>query len=123
MLNSSLGLLVLPREDKLNSLPKTDLPNNIKHTVKSCLDNNNTSYLYSFNEYIIGLRNAIIHWGQNNSLLFKVKTNAKGESEIIGTELNGEFDFKKKKITFYYSLESGNDLEIVIKEVLKFCQY
>ena len=69
-----------------------------------------------FNEYIIGLRNGVAHFGERNSLKF---LNEKGKIKAV--EIIGTTNRKKKhhEIKYKFNLANGNEIEDAVKEILK----
>ena len=117
LLNCLLGLIVLPCASKLDSITDCELPNNIKSTIIYAKDKNGNSITLKFNEYIIGLRNGVAHFGERNSLKF---LNEKGK--INAVEIIGTTNRKKKKhheIKYKFNLANGNEIEDAVKEILK----
>lgn len=120
LLNCLLGLIVLPREWRIdrNSIDK-DIPSNIKNTLVSAKhkNGNNIEDEIRLNEYIIGLRNGIVHWGKNDSLSFSYY---KGKISTIVIE--GETNNWTHKLKYKFDLKSGNELSSVIDEVFRFIE-
>ncbi len=114
-LNCLLGLLVLPREWKLEQLSDKEIPTSIKNTLIKAVDQKNNKIEVTFKEYIIGLRNGIVHFGQKSSLRF-INT----DDVISSIEIDGERKYGKNKLYYSFNLENGNELATVIKEVLSF---
>lgn len=114
-LNCMLGLVVLPREAHINKLPNTNVPDIVQQTLVSAKDTSNNNISVRFKEYIIGLRNGIIHFGQSNSLKF---TNRNGK--IAAVELEGNTNGNQHTLKYRFNLEHGDELSSVISEILTF---
>lgn len=95
-LNCMLGLVVLPRESKINSLQDKDIPAKIRHTLISVKDKKNKIINIKFKEYIIGLRNGIIHFGKNDSLKFENES-----GKISAVSIEGKTNNKRVDIPIY----------------------
>ena len=115
LLNCLLGLVVLPRESKLDKFPDSEIPETIRPTLISAKDKSAKDIQIKFKEYIIGLRNGIVHFGKANSLSFK---NENGQIAFI--EITGETNRHKHILHYRFNLSFGNQLESVVREVLKF---
>jgi hypothetical protein len=113
LLNCLLGLIVLPRESKLNSITDCELPNKIKSTIIYAKDKNENSISLKFNEYIIGLRNGIVHFGAKNSLTF-----LNDEGKINAVEIIGNTNHEQHEIKYRFNLTNGNEIEDAVKAVL-----
>jgi hypothetical protein len=115
-LNCLLSLVVLPRHTKLNKLPNSPVPESIKNTIKEVIDKANKNI--NFNQYILGLRNGLVHFGESDSLKF----NDDG-AKITSVEIKGSINKHATKIIFEFDLSNGNLLEQAIEEILKFTGY
>lgn len=108
LLNCLLGVVVLPREEELDMVVDEPLPIELNNTVTYW---NGT---LSFKNYIIGLRNAIVHFGKNDSLSFDTESD-----KITKIKLFGLVD-KSKTIHFEFNLTDGNELKVVVDEILAY---
>lgn len=115
LLNCLLALVVMPREAEVNRIFDVDIPNTIKSTIQKSEDSNGIQLKLKFKEYIIGLRNAIVHFGQSDSLTFETI-----DGEISSILIKGETNNHRHIIHYKFSLENGNQLEEVVKEILVF---
>lgn len=115
-LNCLLSLVVLPRTAKLDKLPNSQVPESIRKTIREVANKKNKDI--NFKQYIIGLRNGLVHFGKSDSLKF----NNDGV-KITSIEIIGAIDNYKTKIIFEFDLSNGNLLEQVVEEILKFTGY
>jgi len=115
LVNCLLGLIVVPRENKLNSLTDTAIPKNLLATIKAAVDQSGNNITIKFKEYIIGLRNGVVHFSSNDSLSFN---NNSGKIESL--EIIGKTNKKKNTITYFFKLNDSNQLEIAVNEILNY---
>lgn len=114
LLNCLLGLVVLPRENRLNAIQDGDIPESIRHTLANAVNNRNEKISVTFSDYIIGLRNAIVHWGQSQSLKFLQND----QGQIARVCLEGTISRNTRTLRYVFSLENGNELTNVIEAIL-----
>jgi len=115
LVNCLLGLIIVPRENKLNSLTDTAIPKNLLATIKAAVDQSGNNITIKFKEYIIGLRNGVVHFSSNDSLSFN---NNSGKIESL--EIIGKTNKKKNTITYFFKLNDSNQLEIAVNEILNY---
>ena len=124
MLNCMMALVVLPREHKLNNINDKVIPTTLKKTHLGSIDESGNAIEIGFKEYINGLRNGIVHWGQKNSLEFESEENKLSAITIVGTTSNSHREKRKSdryhKHTYRFGLLDGNDLDSAIREILAF---
>jgi len=108
LLNCLLGVVVLPREEELDMVNDEPLPGELKDTVR------NWNGTLRFKKYIVGLRNAIVHFGKNDSLDFATES-----GKITKIKLSGFVD-ESKKIHFEFDLTHGNQLKVAVDEILTY---
>lgn len=112
LLNCLLGLIVLPREWKINQIEDIPIPDEITNTlISSTINNENISI--SFKEYIVALRNGIVHFGQDDSLDFVKENGLISAVTILGSSRN-----QRAKHKFKFNLKNGNELKLVINKIL-----
>ena len=116
-LNCLLGLVILPREWKINELSDKSIPDNILKTLTKVQDTNGKAIEIGFKEYIIGLRNGIVHFGQKESLVFE-----ESNGIISSIQIESEYTINrvKKYASFLFNLTDGNQLTDAINEILVF---
>jgi hypothetical protein len=123
LLNCMMALVVLPREHKVNSTKDKAIPSSLKKTLLSSVDEVGSAIKIGFKEYIIGLRNGIVHWGQKDSLKFESREGKISAICIIGKSdshrKKGEPD-KFHKHTFRFGLQDSNDLDNAVREIRAF---
>jgi len=116
LLNCLLGLVVLPRESELNNLPSIPIPAQISNILISSFDENWDKIAVDFNEFIVWLRNGIVHRWQNESLYF-IDENDK----ISWIKIVWKTKREKHILTYKFNLLEWNDLKKVIDEILSYC--
>ena len=115
LLNCLLGLVVIPREKSIDSLQDIDIPECLKKTIHSSTDKDGQSINIQFKEYIVGLRNGIVHFSKDESLNFRNK-----DGKIDRVEINGSTKNYKHKIVYHFNLGNGNEIESAIEKILNY---
>jgi hypothetical protein len=124
LINCLLGLIFIPRQKisfNINKF-KNPVPDAIKDTLVSIKDKSGNDTTILFNEYIIGLRNALAHMAIGDEQSTPFVTNVeKTVTKFIITGILHENQPDKKVITYKFDVtEENNKLGVVIDEVLNF---